>query len=387
MDEEIINDILTTVHHLGDEVEKVKMAKKMQEYQEKIKKSDDLDVKWIEKHINIYWEMISVSESTTNQMIGEYSKYVDWKILSKHRKFDEGFLCKWKDKIYWGELEDNVVMSESFIEKFKDYIHWDNISAHQKLSEKFIKKWENKLDLERVVENQKLSINYIKENYKKLKFYNLETHQKLTKEFILKNLDELDIKKILEHQKVDFELYLKILDKCENPIKLNDLMRIYSATQEIPEEVLEKGISENLEYFLPKKYKDIWKNREVNVGYKSIANSMRTEKVIYFSQLFKNESIPINFLLKHKEKMSGSNWWFLFIRRDMTERIAIKYYEKMDDENIKFFLKNMDYGGRFISKNIKHIKELNMRFFEENKNLNDNSKKIIRSLKKLEIFK
>lgn len=136
----------------------------------------------------INWEAVSQNEEIDTEIFSTYSKYLDWKLVTRNKAFDisdidllskykdyldwdfisqsERFiispnsLMKFGDKLQWTRINkrDDFIIQEEYLEPFKDVIDWGKVSQSMEIqfTEALIKKFSNYWDWKKLSDNPQI---------------------------------------------------------------------------------------------------------------------------------------------------------------------------------------------------------------------------------------
>lgn len=136
----------------------------------------------------INWEAVSQNGEIDTEIFSTYSKYLDWKLVTRNKAFDisdidllskykdyldwdfisqserfiisQNSLMKFGDKLQWTKINkrDDFIIQEEYLEPFKDVIDWGKVSQSMEIqfTEALIKKFSNYWDWKKLSDNPQI---------------------------------------------------------------------------------------------------------------------------------------------------------------------------------------------------------------------------------------
>lgn len=187
---------------------------------------------------------ICEQEKLTEEFMDEYSKYLDWYLLSRYQDMSEKFIEKHLNEVKWNSILSRNMISEGFIRKYADDLNWTALTGSaMKFSTNFIREFEDKIDFNRFFYQrevgQKVVEEFInKDREKKINWNSIIRNNALSVSFIRLHLCQMEKgtwhfwNTISEHQKLDENFLIEFKDKID--------WRMASRTQVITEKIMEK---------------------------------------------------------------------------------------------------------------------------------------------------
>jgi hypothetical protein len=130
------------------------------------------------------WDQVCANTRLSNDFLREFSKKINWSIISQFQKLSIDFIREHKTKLDWIKISLYQEFNEDQLREFMDFLNWDFAAGKQKLSEKFMREFVNKISWDAVSWGQVLSDNFIREFHDKLNWKNMAMYQKFSEDLM-----------------------------------------------------------------------------------------------------------------------------------------------------------------------------------------------------------